>query len=172
MTLIVFLLFYSKDRSNKLTKYLLQCYCVCVSLSLVVGGHDEIIFDILFQTKCKEVVRPRTSQCQWHIGLYNNKDYVVLMMLRKTLSKNPEVQRSMVRMLHARSQRPRRKIQHQLCQLRKLSSEGQHYAKDVVKLLLVRSHTQIYIVFTVMIFYYSHNCPCFTMKMQSFRKKH
>lgn len=83
MTLIVFLLFYSKDRSNKLTKYLLQCYCVCVSLSLVVGGHDEIIFDILFQTKCKEVVRPRTSQCQWHIGLYNNKDYVVLMMLRK-----------------------------------------------------------------------------------------
>uniref|UniRef100_A0A8W8HLG5 Uncharacterized protein n=1 Tax=Magallana gigas TaxID=29159 RepID=A0A8W8HLG5_MAGGI len=28
--------------------------------------------------KCTEVVKPRTSKCEWHIGLYSNMDYVML----------------------------------------------------------------------------------------------
>lgn len=61
-----------------MTKYFLLCYCVSVSLSLVVGVHDKLIYDISTQPKCIEVVRPRTLQCQWHIGLYNNMDYLML----------------------------------------------------------------------------------------------
>lgn len=61
-----------------MTKYFLLCYCVCVSLSLVVGGHDKIIYDISTQPKCIEVMKPRTLKCQWKIGLYNNMDYLML----------------------------------------------------------------------------------------------
>lgn len=57
---------------------LFLCICACLSLSLVEGVSDRIRHDISTQPKCTEVVKPRTSKCEWHIGLYSNMDYVML----------------------------------------------------------------------------------------------